>query len=111
MELDYAFMTDTLVLLLKAVPVTLKITVVTLLLATPFAFLLALARLRDMPCMAKFVIWETGIVSLPQVIFSLSMVTVPSERTSSVCFTTVERMPWGEEYCTLFWASSAILFF
>jgi len=54
MELDYAFMTDTLVLLLKAVPVTLKITVVTLLLATPFAFLLALARLRDMPCMAKF---------------------------------------------------------
>ena len=54
MELNYAFMVDTFGLLLRAIPVTFKLTAVTLLLATPFAFLLALARINAVPYAAKF---------------------------------------------------------
>ena len=54
MELDYAFMVRTFGLLLQAIPVTLKLTAVTLVLATPFAFLLALARIYTVPYVAKF---------------------------------------------------------
>ena len=54
MELSYAFMFDTFGLLLQAVPVTLKLTAVTLIVASPFAFLLALARLYDVPYGARF---------------------------------------------------------
>ena len=54
MELNYEFMLRTIGLLLQAVPVTLKITAVTLLLAAPFAFLLALARLYKVPYAGEF---------------------------------------------------------
>ena len=54
MELDYAFMVRTFGILLQAIPVTLKLTAVTLVLATPFAFLLALARIYTVPYVAKF---------------------------------------------------------
>ena len=54
MELNYEFMVRTFGLLLQAIPVTLKLTAVTLLLATPFAFLLALARIYAVPYAAKF---------------------------------------------------------
>lgn len=54
MELSYSFMLDTFGLLLQAVPVTLKLTAVTLLVASPFAFLLALARLYNVPYGARF---------------------------------------------------------
>ncbi len=49
MELNYQFMLHTLGLLLQGVPVTLSITAVALLAASPFAFLIALARLRQTP--------------------------------------------------------------
>ena len=49
MELDYAFMVRTFGILLQAIPVTLKLTAVTLVLATPCAFLLALARIYTVP--------------------------------------------------------------
>lgn len=54
MELNYEFMLRTIGLLLQAVPVTLKITAVTLVLAAPFAFLLALARLYKVPYAGEF---------------------------------------------------------
>ena len=53
MELDYAFMVRTFGILLQAIPVTLKLTAVTLVLATPFAFLLALARIYTADELAK----------------------------------------------------------
>lgn len=49
MELNYQFMLNTLGLLLQGVPVTLSLTVVSLLAAAPFAFFMALARLRNTP--------------------------------------------------------------
>ena len=49
MELNYQFMLNTLGLLLRGVPATLSLTVVSLLVAAPFAFFMALARLRNTP--------------------------------------------------------------
>lgn len=49
MELDYQFMLRTLGLLLQGVPVTLSITVTALVAASPFALLIAWARLRQTP--------------------------------------------------------------
>lgn len=49
MELNYQFMLNTLGLLLRGVPVTLSLTAVALLVAAPFAFFMALARLRNTP--------------------------------------------------------------
>lgn len=46
MELNYEFMADTFFKLFHALPVTLSITFVALLAATPIAFLLALARIK-----------------------------------------------------------------
>lgn len=49
MELNYQFMLHTLGLLLQGVPVTLSLTAVALAAAAPFAFFIALARLRHTP--------------------------------------------------------------
>mgnify|MGYP003265532184 CR=1 FL=1 len=49
MELNYQFMLHTLGLLLQGVPVTLSLTAVALVAATPFAFFMALARLHNTP--------------------------------------------------------------
>lgn len=49
MELNYDFMLKTFGLLFQGLPVTLSITIVALLVAAPFAFFLALARLRNTP--------------------------------------------------------------
>ncbi len=49
MELNYDFMLKTFGLLFRGLPVTLSITIVALLVAAPFAFFIALARLKNTP--------------------------------------------------------------
>lgn len=55
MDLNIEFMQETLPLVVQGVGVTLELTVLSLLLASPFAFYFALARLKEVPILSRVV--------------------------------------------------------
>ncbi len=56
MELDYQFLIKTFFLILKGIPTTLKITAISLVLASPLAFGMALAKIYDIKYLKKIVV-------------------------------------------------------
>lgn len=69
MELNYSFMLNTFKLLFEAIPVSLSITCVALVLATPFAFFMALSRLKKIKYIQDFVaLYISMIRGVPMII-------------------------------------------
>lgn len=69
MELDYDFMLKTMRVILKGVPVTLKITIVSLLVAAPVSFFMALARIYEVKILKEMVkVYVSFIRGTPMVL-------------------------------------------
>lgn len=69
MELNYNFMVNTFWLLLKAIPVSLKITCIVLVLSAPFAFTLALVMLKKVRYLKKLAsVYVSMVRGVPMVI-------------------------------------------
>lgn len=74
MDLNYEFMAETFRLLFTGVPVTLKLTVVSLLVSAPFAFFMALARIRRTPVAHRLVAVYTSLVRGVPVIVQILLI-------------------------------------
>lgn len=92
MQLDYEFMMQSFVLILKGIPVTMELTVGAMVIAIPIAFVLAILRINEVPIMKQLIVLNVSFVrGTPIVLQILLMYSLLPSLLNSI----VKMMGWN----------------